>query len=81
MQRMTGFYLQGQSNEIFHLQFFPSFEPAWAIDQWAKKNSILVKFRQVIQIFMNLPWVWYCAELISPGYHTLVSQMTFLDPI
>ena len=30
------FYLKGQSNEIFDPQFFSSFEPAWATDQWVK---------------------------------------------
>ena len=28
--------LKGQSNEIFHLQFFSSFEPALTTDQWVK---------------------------------------------
>ena len=28
--------LKGQSNEIFYPQYFPSFEPACATDQWVK---------------------------------------------
>ena len=36
--------LKGQSNEIFDLQFFSSFEPAWATDQGVKIFLILVKF-------------------------------------
>ena len=35
--------LQGQSNEIFDLQFFSSFEPVWATDQCVKIFSILVQ--------------------------------------
>ena len=38
------FYLKGQSNEIFDPQFFSSFEPAWATDQWVKTVSLLVLF-------------------------------------
>ena len=30
---------------------------------------------------MNFPRVWYWAESISLGYHSLPCQMTFLDPI
>ena len=36
--------LKGQYNEIFDLQFFSSFVPAWATDQWVKIFSILFKF-------------------------------------
>ena len=32
----VGKLLKGQSNEIFDPQFFASFEPAWATDQWVK---------------------------------------------
>ena len=35
-------FLKGQSNEIFDLQFFSTFEPAWITDQWLKIFSILV---------------------------------------
>ena len=35
--------LKGQSNEIFDLQFFSSFEPVWGTDQWVKIFSILVQ--------------------------------------
>ena len=41
---MTSTFLKGQSNEIFDLNFFSSFEPACATDQWVKTFSILVKF-------------------------------------
>ena len=80
--------IKGQSNKIFDLQFFPSFKPAWATEQWVKIFSIFVQlsaFRRVIQIFMNLPRVSYRVNLpgvscdhifhkISPGLHTPVSQ-------
>ena len=36
--------LKGQSNEIFDLQFFSPFEPAWAPDQCVKIFSIFVWF-------------------------------------
>ena len=78
--------VKGQSNEIFDLQFFSSFEPAWATDQWVKIFSILVKFslsysnfsespRGMILRRVNLPGVSYCAESISPGYHTPASHL------
>ena len=35
--------VMGQSNEIFKPQFFSSFEPAPATDQWVKIFSVLVK--------------------------------------
>ena len=41
------FTLKGQSNEIFDLQFFSSFKPAWATDQWSKI------FRKISNIFEN----------------------------
>ena len=34
---------KGQSNEIFDLQIFSSFKPAWATGQWFKLFSIFVK--------------------------------------
>ena len=37
-------FLKGQSNEIFDLLFFSSFQPAWATDQWVKIFSYLVSF-------------------------------------
>ena len=52
--------LKGQSNEIFDLQIFSSFEPTWAIDQWPngfKYFRFWLRFRRVIRIFMNLPEV------------------------
>ena len=36
--------LKGQSNEIFDLQFFSPFEPAWSTDQWVKIFLIVVWF-------------------------------------
>ena len=38
--------LKGQSNYIYDLQFFSSFEPALAIDQWIKIFLILVRNSQ-----------------------------------
>ena len=78
---MTSTFLKGQSNEIFDLNFFSSFEPACATDQWVKTFSILVKFSLSYLNFyespwgfilcrVNLPGVSNCAESISPGYDT-----------
>ena len=72
--------LKGQSNEIFDLQFFSSFEPAWATDQWVKIFSILVKFSPSYSNFYESPWE-ILRRVNLPGYHTPASQMTFLDPI
>ena len=44
--------LNGQSNEIFDLQFFSSFELVWATDQKVKIFSFLVSFRRDIQILV-----------------------------
>ena len=82
---MTSTFLKGQSNEIFDLNFFSSFEPACATDQWVKTFSILVKFSLSYSNFnespwgiilgrVNLPGVSYCADSISPGCHTVQSQ-------
>ena len=52
-------HLKGQSKEIFDLQFFSSFEPALATDQWVKIFSNLVKNSQSYSNFKpeNLtPW-------------------------
>ena len=73
--------LKGQSNEIFDLQFFYYLNQPGLLTNGLKYYRIWLSFRWVIQIFMNLPGVWYFAESISPGYHTPASQMTFLDPI
>ena len=35
--------LKGHSNEIFEHNFFSSFEPVWASDQWVKIFPIFVK--------------------------------------
>ena len=45
-----GVKLKGQSNEIFGHQFFSSFEPAWATDQWVKIFSIL---NEISRIYSN----------------------------
>ena len=82
------FYLKGQSNEIFDLQFISSFEPALASNQWVKIFSILVKNSQIYSNFksknltswgiiprrVRLPVVSYPGKSISPGYHTPASQ-------
>ena len=73
--------LKGQSNEIFDLQFFYHLNQPGPLTNGLNYFRFWWSFRRVIQIFVNLPGVWYCAESISPGYHTLVSQMTFLDKI
>ena len=81
--------LKGQSNEISDLQFFSSFEPAWANDQWVK---IFIDFGLVFAELFKLfgvsyrneavsPAVWYCAVSISLQYHTAGSHVTFPDPI
>ena len=58
--------LKGQSNEIFALQFFLSFELARATDQWVKIFSIFVKISLSYSNFSIeknwLPAVWYCGE-------------------
>ena len=64
------FLLKGQSNKIFDLQFFSSFEPVLATDQWGKIFSNLVKNlqrysnfkpenltpRSIIPRRVRLPW-------------------------
>ena len=72
------FKLKKQSNEIFDLKFFHHLNQPGPLTNGLK---FWLSFRRVIRIFMNLPGVWYYAESISLGYHTPVSQMTFLDPI
>ena len=42
-QQKEYLYLKGQSNEIFDLQFFSSFELALGTDQWVKIFLNLVK--------------------------------------
>ena len=87
------FLLKGQSNEIFDLQFFSSFEPALATDQWVKIFSILVKNSQSYSNFksenltprgiiprrVRLPVVSYPGKSISPGYHTPASQSPWVS--
>ena len=43
------YFFKGQSNEIFDPQYFSSFEPAWATDQWVKYFRIWFSFRREIQ--------------------------------
>ena len=47
--------LKGKSNEIFDSQFFSSFEPAWATDQWVIIVSILVSFLPRYSNFYETP--------------------------
>ena len=47
--------LKGQSNEIFDPQFFSSFEPAWATDQWVKTVWFLVSFSPRYSYFSWVP--------------------------
>ena len=47
--------LKGQSNEIYDLQLFSSFEPAWATDQWVKIVSFLVSFSPRYLNFYETP--------------------------
>ena len=46
---------KGQSNEIFDFQFFSSFEPACATDQWFKIFSILIKISLSYSSFYESP--------------------------
>ena len=46
------FLLKGHSNEIFYLNFFSSFEPVWATDQWVEKNRFWLRFLRVIWILV-----------------------------
>ena len=55
--------LKGQSNEIFDLLFFSSFQPAWGTDQWVKIFSYLVSFSPRYSNFN-------CEKTDSPGYDT-----------
>ena len=61
------FIWKRQSNEIFYLQFFSSFKPAWATDQWVKIFSYLVSFSPRYSIFN-------CEKTDSPGYDTTGSK-------
>ena len=60
-------HLKGQSSKIFDLQFFSSFEPAWATDQWVKTVSFLVSFSSR---YSNLS----IEKTDSAQYHTAQSQ-------
>ena len=59
--------LKGQSNEIFDLQFFSSFEPAWAKDLWVKIFSILVKFSLSYSNFSESPRGMILRRVNLPG--------------
>ena len=47
--------VMGQSNKIFDLHFFSSFEPAWVTDQWVKIFTILVEFLPSYSNFTESP--------------------------
>ena len=53
--------LKGQSNEIFDLQFFSTFEPVWVTDQWVKIFLVEISLR-----YSNFS----VEKSDSPGYHT-----------
>ena len=59
--------LKGTVQQDFDLQFFSSFEPAWATDQWVKIVSFFVfVFAKIFNFFR-----------ISAQYHTARSHVTF----
>ena len=61
------YYLKGQSNK----SFFHSSSLSRPMSNGLKYVRILSRFCRFIRIFRrNLPGVSYCAESISPGYHT-----------
>ena len=62
VRRLTGHtiinkysYIKGQSNEIFDPQFFSSFQPVWATDQWVKTVSFLFSFSPRYSYFSGAP--------------------------
>ena len=59
--------LKGQSNEIFDPQFFASFEPAWATDQWDKIVWWLCSFSPIYSNFS-------IEKTDSAQYDTALSQ-------
>ena len=59
--------LKGQSNEIFTLQFFSSFEPAWAKDLRVKIFSILVNFSPIYSNFSESPRGMILRRVNLPG--------------
>ena len=46
------YILKGQSNKIFYLQFFSSFEPDWATDQRVKYFCFWFSLRRDIRILV-----------------------------
>ena len=62
--------LKGQSNEIFYPQFFASFEPAWATDQWDKIVWWLCSFSPIYSNFS-------IEKTDSAQYDTALSQKKF----
>ena len=46
LQGSRDYFFKGQSNEIFDPQYFSSFEPAWATDQWVKYFRIWFSFHR-----------------------------------
>ena len=59
--------LKGQSSEIFDLQFFSSFEPALATDQWVKIFSTLVKLSPSYSNFYETPRAMILRRVNLPG--------------
>ena len=59
--------LKGQSNEIFDLQFFSSFEPTWATDKCYKWFSVLIKFLLSYSNFFESPRSIIFLRVILPG--------------
>ena len=76
------FYVKGTVQTRFSTSsFFHHSNQPGPLTNGLKYFRFWLSFCRVIWIFLNLPGVWYCAESISPGYHTPESQMTFLDSI
>ena len=65
------YFFKGQSNEIFDPQYFSSFEPAWATDQWVKQVSILLTFSQSYSNFS-------IEKTYFSQYHTARSQKNII---
>ena len=60
--------LKGQTNEIFYLQFFSSFESTWVTtDQWVKIFWFWLRLRRGLG---SKKWFSDPEEIDSPGYVT-----------
>ena len=55
VSQSMSYTLKGQSNEIFDPQFFSSFEPTWATDQWVKIFCFLVSVSPRYSSFTEVP--------------------------